>query len=142
MIEPVEHAINRAYIFYAVSFAILISVSVACFIAAKKKDSMLIFGIALALTTIICFVTVFLPFYKDCTNSNITVTKCVYINSVGDKSKKPSSALGIYSVKLITEEDTLKVTTIPISDFPAGEYTVRAYYTTNSKCLIYIEILE
>ena len=144
MIAPVERAVQRAYIYYGVQFVILIVLSIFCFVMAKRKDSMVIFGVVLMVVAIVIFTTSFMPFFLDCSNSGILVDECVYINSIGNKSKTPSSIMGIYSVKLITDNGEIMVSTVPMSNsnFPVGEYLVRAYYTTNSKRLIFIEILE
>lgn len=144
MVEPVEHAIQRAYTYYLALFVILVFASVLCFVVSKRKVNMAIYGAVLVAVAVITFVTSFLPFAADCANSNISIVDCVYINPVGNTSKTTSSIFGIYSVKLLTSQETINVSTVPLSNsiFPVGEYSVRAYYTTYSKRLIYIEMLS
>ena len=144
MIEPVKLAIQRAYIYYLVLFVFSIGLSVFCFIMGKRKPKMIIFGVVLVIMTIVIFATSFLPLVVDCANSDISVAECVYTNSIGDKSKTPSSRMGMHSVKLLVDGQIINVTTLPLSNsnFPVGEYLVKAYYTRNSKRLIYIEIQD
>ena len=144
MIEPVEQAIERANVYYLVLLIILIGMSILCFFMVKKKASMMIYGIALAIWAVVILTTSFLPFAVDCSNSDIEVVECVYINSVREESKSPSSIMGIYSVKLLIDDQTIDVSTVPLSKsyFPTGEYMVKAYYTENSKDLLCIEVIE
>lgn len=136
----VYNALNRAFAFEIVFISIFAVVTIGVFCIAKHSDRMCAYAIGL-LIALLLKIVVTVPFFKDYFGKNIIETSGVYVNI--NKSNSPSSRLGMHSVLLQTADETIKLVTVPLSKFPKeGKYYVKAYYTANSKQLVYIEIIE
>ncbi len=140
--EMIELAFFRALSLHFAMCVIMVATIILCVFASRKKDSMAIFAIAIGAFLIIYCATSIVPLVKDYAANNVVQVEGIYINSLGDKSKSASSALGEYAVTLETADGNIALTTVPFSKdiFPTGTYSVTAWYTENSKRLLYIEI--
>lgn len=140
--EMINRAFYRAISLHAVMCGIMIAAIILCVYMSRKKDSMAIYAIAIGAWLIIYGFTSIVPFVKDCVTQDVIQINATYINNT--QSKSFSSRLGEYSVVLETPEESINLTTVPFSRdvFPTGKYSVTAWYTKNSKRLLYIEILN
>ncbi len=138
----IDRAFFRTLTLHITMCVVLIIVIIVCVFASKKKDSMALFAIVTGIFLVFYCVGIVAPLVKDYIAQDVIQVEAVYINTLGDKSKSISSVLGEYSVILETDAGKLSLTTAPFSRdiFPAGEYTVTAWYTKNSQWLLYIEI--
>lgn len=140
--EMINRAFFRALSLHIVLCIIMVAAVILCILASRKKDSMVIYAIAIGIFLIIYCATSVVPLANDYFTKAVIKVDATYINTLGDKSKSTSSILGEYSIILETTEGNISLTTVPFSSdiFPVGEYAVTAWYTKNSKRLLYIEI--
>lgn len=135
-------AMDRMLVFMLIEFGILTIVFILSIWQATKSSKVPVLMFAIGIFLIVSIFTSFVPFVKDYSSKEIVVQEGTYINALEDISKSSSGILGINSVTLMTEDGNIKLTTIPHSGdaFPQGEFQVTAYYTKNSKWLLYIEV--
>lgn len=141
-------AMKKTLVFYLIILGGIIFIAYLCYVASKrdnsKKESMNIYLIAISALLMIYILTSFVPFLKDYFTNSIVVQRGIYQNIIGDEAKSTSGVLGIYSVTFESENQEISLTTVPLQNeiFIQGKYEVNAYYTSSSKRLLYIEIVN
>lgn len=135
-------ALDRMLILMLIEFGILTVIFILSILHATKSSKTPVLMFAIGIFLIVSIFASFVPFVKDYSSKEIVVQEGMYINVLEDISKSSSGILGINSVTLTTDDGKVNLTTIPHSDdeFPQGEFSVTAYYTKNSKWLLYIEV--
>lgn len=135
-------AMDRMLVFMLIEFGILTIVFILSIWQATKSAKVPVLMFAIGIFLIVSIFASLVPFVKDYSGKEIVVQEGTYINALEDISKSSSGILGINGVSLMTEDGKIKLTTIPHSGdaFPQGEFLVTAYYTKNSKWLLYIEV--
>lgn len=144
----VTDAIQKTFAFYLSEVVcIVVCIIIGIVHVYKNKphsDRIGLITIALVVVLIISLFHSIIPFLSDVIRNDVITENGTYINSVGSDSKSSSSMSGLYSVELITESGELSLTTAPWcrERFPKGFFSVKAYYTKNSRILLYIETIN
>lgn len=139
----IQSAMNRTLIYYIAMIIIIVALALLCFLK-HKSNKMTWIGIGLCFALIV-YIFLFVPFISDYIHGNVVETVGYYEYELAGKSNSLGNAIGMITVTLQTDGETLNLTTAPgkrdLFELPGKPY-VKAYYLSSSKILLHIEVLE